>query len=194
MSANTVSIPPSGHPSFRQFKLVVDLDAEEGFHPAFGPPLIQTHKFLADGTDPLLFPSRLRATPHSDLSLLATMISRLLSFHPAFGPPLIQTGRAVRRGTKGLQCFHPAFGPPLIQTHTLLLVNWLNKRFPSRLRATPHSDLGSFHDDTGEMIVSIPPSGHPSFRPLKELRQQARDALFPSRLRATPHSDMNMHK
>ncbi len=37
-----VSIPPSGHPSFSLEATLVAAYLYSGFHPAFGPPLIQT--------------------------------------------------------------------------------------------------------------------------------------------------------
>ncbi len=172
-----VSIPHSGHPSFRQ-----NVGSK-----SWG----RGHRF----------PSRIRATPHSDqacsrTSMVPGCVSiphsghpsfRLLfmvllnglwcSFHPAFGPPLIQTMKVfnVVGQNRG---FHPAFGPPLIQTSVYQLLHAALPQFPSRIRATPHSDLRSLTGRRPVKPVSIPHSGHPSFRPSASVTKSSSSGCF----------------
>ncbi len=135
-----VSLLPSGPPSFRPLKACNEYGNSLRFHPACGPPLIQTRTPHATYRNQFVFPSRVRATPHSDLLLFILVEVIIIGFHPAFGPPLIQTyADRLSEGDQRLR-FHPAFGPPLIQT-----TQCSGTSFP-------------------KWEVSIPHSGHPSFR------------------------------
>ncbi len=184
-----VSIPHSGHPSFRPALFVDTRNRALRF-----PSRIRATPHSDSDTSPCskrsqhTFPSRIRATPHSDMkeiifSIALEQVSIPHSGHPSFRPEGLQglhrwasvsiphSGhpsfrhrmRGIRRNT--LISFHPAFGPPLIQTLSSREERVSDDGFPSRIRATPHSDIGHSLHYILVMIVSIPHSGHPSFRP-----------------------------
>ncbi len=159
-----VSIPHSGHPSFRLRRISWKQSARSSFHPAFGPPLIQTLK--GSDTDDIraAFPSRIRATHHSDSILRLHTTSTIKVSIPHSGHPSFRRSNIGTSGGSDIG-FHPAFGPPLIQTRTF-----------AHLRAR-------------QMSVSIPHSGHPSFRHVNTVLGVTPCQAFPSRIRATPHSD-----
>ncbi len=134
-----VSIPHSGHPSFRPRRVDFDYRVNS-------------------------FPSRIRATPHSDWAIGQACRGLKNGFHPAFGPPLIQTEKPKEENYAEAKGFHPAFGPPLIQTSKTADLAAGQYQFPSRIRATPHSDTKRYGAELLHHCVSIPHSGHPSFR------------------------------
>ncbi len=137
-----VSIPHSGHPSFRRDsvkgsllvvyrfpsriratphsdkKYPVHLGATwvvsipHSGHPSFRPRIV-TNSFLVLKQ----FPSRIRATPHSDLSCYQDLFTILISFHPAFGPPLIQTAQFEQVVKDNFSVSIPHSGHPSFRPH-----------------------------------------------------------------------------